>query len=678
MPYAPIQLGGRTSSKGVIGTMPVKGTNKRDLPQFLDPNSAQYIENYLIFGQGKMKKRGGSTLDSNTGSTAQSLRKEYRNNLEITGYGTTIKAYDRTAGTFTTIKSDFTASNGGFGGDRYGDYFYVTNLLDGLWRISRTISYSQYQDLAGTNTFTITNSSGAIGATITGGTSGATANVSSSSGTTTLTVIVTGLSGNFTHGEAITSGSLVGATLTNINPFTVGKTLTGATSGATGLILEHSDSGATGTVTLGEISGTFQNAELLSDDNSNVGRGTATSVLGFTITNVSAAPKARYCKVINNRLLLYQMALNAAGWAYSNSDDGTNPPFGTWTVSSGFTSPGAGYYRNGLTVNTADMIGNIIFLGYERGWTAFSIDQTDLGGTLSKFDNIIQTSTSTGIQKVKMTEVGLIACGQLGVKRLVSIGQSNVAYSEQWETLTEQLGEDFFDDADFTDADIDYDTDKGYIFITYKKDSPTHNYVLAIKAEPTGQDKTVYDGATSFITGWSVNNFLRIGSTLYGTSALDGKTYKLFDGETDEGSAIYCQYLQEINFGSLSDSFDLGEFYAAGELTSASTITITFDRYTRTQRYDERVKDYSWVKTNSYASGNSGYSEAAYGSSGYGGHTVGGLVEDFTGANVKLRSNMRVLVRFEANDYSDHTLNWFSIVGTVTTPIRRRTLTTNV
>lgn len=674
IPFSPVQ----TSSVGVIGTMPVKGINKRDLPQFLDPSSAQYIENYLIFGQGKVKKRGGSSSDSNTGSASvQTVRKEYRNNLEITAYGTTVAAYDRSAGTFTNIKTDFTASNGGFDGERYGDYFYVTNLLDGLYRISRTITYDQYQNLAGTNVFTITNASGTIGATITGGTSLQTANVVSSSGTTTLTVVVSGLSGNFTHGEPITSGSLVNAALTNINPFTVGKTVTGATSGAKALILEHSDAGATGVITVGEISGTFQSGELLSDNNSNPGRGTSTSALGFTATSVSAAPKARYCKVIGNRLLLYQLATNAAGWAYSDADDGDNPPFGDWTVASGFNSPGAGYYRNGLTAHTADMIGNIIFLGYEKGWTAFRIDPTEIDGVSSKIDTIIQTSSSTGIQKVEMTEVGLIACGQLGIKRLVSLGQPDTPYSEQWETLTEQLGEDFFDDADFTDADIDYDNDRGYIYITYAKDSPTNNFVLAIKAQPPGVEATVYDGAVSFITGWTVNKFLRIGSTLYGTSATDGKTYKLFTGETDEGSAIYCQYLQEINFGSLTDSFDLNDFYAAGNLTSASTITVTFDRYTRTQRYDERVRDYSWTKTNSYSSGNSGWGEAAYGSSGYGGSVTGGLVEDFTGANVKLRSNMRVLVRFEANDYSDHTLSWFSIVGTVTTPIRRRSLSLN-
>ena len=679
--YLPLQNQIKQNTAGVVGTMPVKGTNKRDLAQLLDPNSAQYIENYLLFGQGNMKKRGGSTENFDTSDTDEmTLWKEYRNNYEIVAYGGSVRAYDTSTSTFTDIKTDFTADNGGFDGERYGDYFYVTNKLDGLYRISRTINYSQYQDLSGTNIFTINATSGSIGATITGVTSTETATVVSSLGTVpgNLTVIVNTLSGNFTHGEAITSGSLVGATLVNINPFSTGAKVTGATSGAKAVILEHVDSGATGELTLGEISGTFQSGEVITDDvGTGPGQGTTTSTLGFTIDNIPSAPPSRYMKVITDRLLLYQTKENAAAYAYSGRDDGSNPPFGSWTTGSGFDDPGDGYYRNGVTALTAEQIGDIIFLGYEKGWVAFRISQTEISGVISKFDEIVQTSTTTGIQRAKMTEVGVVACGDFGVKRLVSLGAPDILYSEQWETLTEQLGEDFFDDANFTDADIDYNADWGYIFITYRKDSPTNNYCLAIKAEQAGKESSVYDGATSFITGWSILKFLRKSDGLYGTSALTGKSYKLFDGETDDGSSIYSQYLQEINFGTLYQSFDLNEFYCAGKLTSASIITVTFDRYDRKQHYDARKKDYTWKKSETYAGAPSGWGSAAYGSSGYGGSTAGGLVEDFTGGNIKLRSNMRVLVRFESNDYSDHTLSWFSAVANITTPIRRRSLSLN-
>lgn len=48
--------------------------------------------------------------------------------------------------------------------------------------------------------------------------------------------------------------------------FTVGATLTGGTSGATAIIQADSDSGATGTLTLESVSGTFQDNEAITDD----------------------------------------------------------------------------------------------------------------------------------------------------------------------------------------------------------------------------------------------------------------------------------------------------------------------------------------------------------------------------------------------------------------------------
>jgi len=681
--YLPLQNSVKNTAKGVVGTMPIKGTNKRDLPQLLKPDSAQYIENYLVFGQGEMKKRGGLTLNFDTSETDEmTVWEEYQNDYEIVAYGTKVRAYDTSTGTFTDIKTDFTADNGGFGGDRYGDYFFVTNKVDGLYRISREITYSDYQDLAGTNTIYIIKNAGTTitpTATITDTTTGNTATVASAEDltTTTMKLTINSMTGVFTQGGGVTGGTLAGASITNINPFTAGAKITGATSGATAIILEDDDNGATGTLTLGEIVGDFQNGELLEDDEGEHGQGTSSSLVTFAIDLVGDATPARYCKVISDRLLTWNLKGNAAGWEYSDRDNGDNPPFTNFTTGSGFDDPGSGYYRNGITALTAEQIGDIIFIGFEKGWHAFTITQTEIGGVISKYDQAVQTSSTSGIQRAKMTEVGLIACGDFGIKRLVSLGQSDIPYSEQWETLTEQLGEDFFDDADFTDADIDYDADKGYIYVTYRKDSATNNYVLAIKANQTGVESSVYDGATSFITGWNILKFLRKSDGLYGTSAVTGGTYKLFDGESDLGSAIYCQYLQELNFGGLTEAFDLNEFYCAGKLTSASTLTVSFDRYDRTQRFFERERSYTWNKTNTYPSGASGWGSSAYGSSGYGGSTTGGLIEDYTGGNIKLRSNMRILVRFESNDYSDHTLSWFSAVSTVTTPIRRRTLSLN-
>ena len=75
--------------------------------------------------------------------------------------------------------------------------------------------------------------------------------------------------------------------------FTVGKILTGGTSNATALIIADSDSGTTGTLTLAFVSGTFQNDETITDNNSTPGSATSNGTLtnsvsadGITISNL--------------------------------------------------------------------------------------------------------------------------------------------------------------------------------------------------------------------------------------------------------------------------------------------------------------------------------------------------------------------------------------------------------
>jgi hypothetical protein len=75
--------------------------------------------------------------------------------------------------------------------------------------------------------------------------------------------------------------------------FTAGKILTGGTSGATAYIVSDSDSGTTGTLTLAFVSGTFQNDETITDNNSTPGSATSNGTLtnsvsadGLTISNV--------------------------------------------------------------------------------------------------------------------------------------------------------------------------------------------------------------------------------------------------------------------------------------------------------------------------------------------------------------------------------------------------------
>ena len=686
MRYSPLQLGGSVSKAGLKGFMPLAGTNLRDFPLLLDTNNADTIENYWLHGSGRLVKRKGTTTNFDTSeSTPIPTWKEYQNNNEILAYGQKVRAYNTVTGTFTNIKTDFSSANTYFDSLRAGDYFFVTNIVDGLWRISQTITYSVTQNTSGQNKFVLTGGSGTLAPSdvITGGTSGKTAVVVSTSGTLPggLTVIVQTLSGSFTYNETITGGSLgASVSLGQINPLTVGAKITGQISGAKAIVLEDTGLGhTTGTITLGSISGTFQTGETILDDAnaSYPGRGLTTSVVGFAITNVSGAPKAKYIADLGDRIMLYNLNTDPAGWAYSNRDTGTNPPYSTWTTGSGVNEPGGGYFRNGVEATTAGTIGDIIFIGFTKGWYAFTITDLDSGGTLSKVDQTIQTS-DLGIKKVKMTDVGLIACGTFGVKRLVSLGQPNVPYSEQWETLTEQLGEDYFTDVNFDDSDITYDERRGYIYISCAKGGgAVNNLILAIKADLVGTETDVKPGATSFFTGLNPYKFLNKDGEIYFTSSIDGVTYNLFDGENDNGDEIYCQYIQELNFGDFDSTFNLDEFKIYGELSSASSVSIYFDTFDENGYFEAGRRDYTWTATNSYTGGG-GWGASPWGSSGWGaGGTASGLVYSKARMKTTLRNLTRVRVRIEASDTADHIIGVFSASASFIKPTRNNTLSAN-
>ena len=67
--------------------------------------------------------------------------------------------------------------------------------------------------------------------------------------------------------------------------FTAAKQLTGGTSNATATIMKDTDAGATGTLVLSNVSGTFQDNETITDDNSSPGSATVNGTAGGAINS---------------------------------------------------------------------------------------------------------------------------------------------------------------------------------------------------------------------------------------------------------------------------------------------------------------------------------------------------------------------------------------------------------
>ena len=71
--------------------------------------------------------------------------------------------------------------------------------------------------------------------------------------------------------------------------FTAGKQLTGADSEATATIVSDTDAGATGTLVLSNVSGTFEDDEIITDDNSSAGSARVNGSAGGAVTSKGKA-----------------------------------------------------------------------------------------------------------------------------------------------------------------------------------------------------------------------------------------------------------------------------------------------------------------------------------------------------------------------------------------------------
>lgn len=675
MGYVPIKLSSRVRGKNIMGTMPIRGMNRKDDPQLFDTRAAKTIINYLVYGVGKMQKRPGQTVSFDTGEDDPiPVDQTYLYGYDIEAYGSKVRAYNNATGLFTNIKTNFTSDR--FTGGRYGDYFFINTPLDGLWRIYFSLSWAESYNFVGTNVFIINKQAGSTIApadVLTDSTTSHTATVVTAEELTTTTMKLTvTLSDVFTLNGAITGGTLVNATLSSVNPFTVGQRATGATSGAAASVLESVDSGATGSFVLGDINGAFVNGEIITDPLG--GRALTTSIITFGIAQVTDAPLGAVFRIIGKRAIIVGLAKDESGYSYSNADTGTNPPFTSFTTGAGFNDAGNGGNRNGGAAKDAALIGNIIFVGQENGWYAFQITQTDLAGVSSKFDQEVATRQNFGVFRCVMTNVGMIVANHSGIWRMISLGQPNIPYSDQWECLTENLGPDYFEDVVLDNVDITYDPIRGFIFQTCGKSSQTNNLVLAIKASLSGVENDVKTGAASELIGWNIFRFTIRQNAIYGTSAVTGIRYNLFVGQKDVTFPIHSEYVQELNF-ALTSSFNIEQLLCKGELSPASLITVSIDTFDNRGFYEARRWVKTWGSRFSYPSGGMGWGDESFGESGWGnGSTDSGLVPDQAGRTVKLREISRAILRFESDDYSEHIINWFSADVVITKPLRNEQL----
>lgn len=388
----------------------------------------------------------------------------------------------------------------------------------------------------------------------------------------------------------------------------------------------------------------------------------------FAISEVSASPICSTIKVIGNRLFAGNLSTDSTAVQYSAIDDGTNPPFNTWSVDSATTAGGKAYYRKAGQVNSINALGdNIIVFGEDGKW-AFTIDQLDSGGTISKVETFhMVRGDMGGATGAIETDKGVFYVNNAGLWQLISVGQPDVPYSDQEILTSIPLGTTYFKNLTLDDADITYLPFENLILVTCKSDSNANNAIVAYNLD---------NKAFTSFSQWTIEVFMVDGQSIYGGSSINGKVWQLFDGYDDDGLAIGTEYVQELTLGAPFTRKFLEKFYCQGFLSASTEITIHFDIYDRDGKYiRDKIDPYTWTPQLNNNTGK-GYGEESYGTGSYGGDKdFANTVESFDGCNPFIRNLQRLQIRFTSGDKLPHEINWFSVQAKEKAMIRKRKLT---
>ena len=702
--------------------MAKKGLNLRESPQLLDINYALEIKNYIITSEGTLEKRGGEEeLFAISSTEPGRMLEKYTDDLYMYAYGDSVSVYSKSADASTVIKT-YSSTSTVYSGQRYGNYFFVTNGKDKLVRISRTLAYDDV-----TKAFTLDE-------IVTGGTSGAkgvvlennidytpaflTGGSSATSVVATWTAVTDGefaitIDGtayditeiDFSSGittmddvaakiqEAIrleTEGSETCVWSTDHFVITSGSalsnsaiTVTSAVSGGTGTDISgvaatpflDAESGqgtvtnavklTTGTLTLGEVEGVFQDDEALTDPKG--GSATVNGTISWAADDVMAAPIGQVLRVIANRLFIGNLISDQSAVVYSAADDGSNPPFTNWTVGTLATDPGKLYYRSAGAVRAIESLGTHVVVFSENGKWGFRIITIDSAGTLSKVDDTsIQRIDTGGSRGALGIPQGLFYINEGGLWQLLAVGSDDLPTSTQEQLTSVLLGTKYFEDIDLTNADIVYSQKFNSLFITVADDSTKNNKVIVYNLD--------YQAFSEF-SGWNINGFLNDNDTIYGISANSPTVYELFKGDDDDGNDIETSYRQEISVGGLNRRKQLNGVYTHGYLSPSTSINVKFDIYDREGKLVTDKIAYTWTAAGA-AGALDGYGTAEWGSSPWGGDSeTAGLVESFSGGSARIKNFQRIRLHLTEQSKTNHQITYFTLLTKEKKQIRRRNLT---
>ncbi len=482
--------------------MPVRGTDTKTPEPLMDTNTATLIQNLFVPQQGVLEKiKGSRLLAEQAVTTAGKVYKKWTNTLQIVAFGKTVQIFNLNTNTYHDVKTNF--SKNITDGRRLGLDFYTCNSKFGEKVFKTTLPTLLYD--------------------------------------------------------------------TQTANFAVGLTITGGTSGATAVIIADSDSGATGTLTVDNITGIFVTGETITD--SATGSADANGALVFTNTAViAAAPKCEALGVYNKKLIAINTDTDESDVQASEDNDTSNwtdsatagQPFSfIWAFAGAAKSAANIQFKK----TGSESFGAAFVVFYADGYAAFDINILDVGGTQQQdIPTIFEHLNDGGERGAISVENGVIFGNENGLFFLKPDGTRF--------DILESMDETRIYDFTMTDMDIAYWKKENLVFCTFRETGTgSNNLIIWIDTKTLGSKKGISWGE---VKGVNIARFFVDGDKVFGLSANKIKTLELFARNyfSFEDNVIYTIYEQPFNFGALEKLKDWVETYVGGFLHPKSVLTI--------------------------------------------------------------------------------------------------------
>jgi hypothetical protein len=594
-------------SQKVTTLMPTGGQNNVFIEQVLKPDQATLIRNYFINKQTELVRRKGSKKLASVSSTTPSvILRKWTDTFYMLGYGTALAAFNINDNTINTIKSDFTATL--TDGVRFEDDFYVCNGRRGEQIYKITLPTLAY--------------------------------------------------------DAQTAN------------FTVGATLTGGTSGATATIVVDSDSGATGTLTLDNIDGVFQDNETITD--SAGGSATANGAVSYATAAIISAssgtvPKCNALSVFDGSLVAIATDTSENQVHLSKKNDPNN--WDTSTVAAGdsiiLLSPENGTATDSANLQQSDTgieaQGDTIVIFYKDGYTGFRRNvQANDGIYYQNFISVFNKRNDGGEKNPLSVPGGIFFANENGIFLLRSDGERI--------ELTRNIPEQRIASFDFADVDFAWHAIEHRLYVTFREAAQVNNIMLWFDTD-TLTSKSLLWGE---ITGLAVSRIFIDGRRVFAASSTSPKVMELFPDDVydDEGVDVYYRYEQPMNFGQFETVKDLTRIDFGGFLSSSAPITVgVFGFFESGSKTDTGI-NLQWTAVGGESS-LSAYGEAEYGASGYGGTPApsGTTWSPAYSEDGRAYGFKNYVLEFSGNDKSPHVIAYASIQAKETRMTRERGIT---